>query len=127
MLDILKAMGLLLVAVTPLVLIGVTLWKRPSIGYKALAIYIMSYLPFSLAGEYVIANHGGQDWRREWCPKQLVIEYQSPSGRPKMRWTLLCAPFLPLVVLDQLFWHRSSHPDWAESCDGLPKPAERSA
>lgn len=80
-------------------------WQR--FGAVLLAVYVLSYLPFTLAGRYVIANHGGSDWRREWVPKFLVVAYLGLAGREKTRFTLGGAAYWPCILLDHMMWHRT--------------------
>ena len=70
-------------------------------------LYVASYLPLSLTGHYTIANHGGMDWRREWVPTCVLREYGAPSGRHKLALTPAGFFYLPLLLADQLFWHRT--------------------
>ncbi len=89
-------------------LFPVLLAKRKKTGAMLLCFYVVTYVIFSLNGRYVVANHGGMDWRREWCPKYLVVEYVSYAGRAKTAFTVLGTFFWPCIVLDQFLWHRTS-------------------
>lgn len=80
-------------------------WKRA--GLILPAVYLMAYVGLSLGGNFTIANHGGNDWRREWCPKGLVYEYTSPSGRSKTDFTAIGTIFWPCIFIDHLLWHRT--------------------
>jgi hypothetical protein len=79
--------------------------KKRKIGVVLLLVYIASYLPFSMTGKYVIANHGGLDWRSEWCPQYLMYEYR--IIRPKAGITRYGAIYLPCILVDRLVWHPS--------------------
>jgi hypothetical protein len=79
---------------------------------RLLALYVASYVPLTLAGEYTIANHGGMDWRREWVPVFVLREYRAPNGCTKLALTVAGVFYLPLIVADQLLWHcTDSDPD----------------
>jgi len=74
-------------------------------GIALFLVYVATYLPFSISGRYVIANHGGSDWRKEWCPQVLVYKYHGISGRTKTGNTRYGKIYLPCLVLDRCFWH----------------------
>jgi len=80
-------------------------WKK--VGATIFVAYLVTYIGLSLAGRYAIANHGGNDWTREWCPKGLVYDYISPAGRSKTDFTLAGAAFWPCILIDHLLWHRT--------------------
>jgi hypothetical protein len=80
-------------------------WKRT--GLAILMVYLITYVGLSLGGSYTSANHGGNDWKREWCPKGLVYEYTSRAGRSKTDFTLAGAAFWPCILIDHLLWHRT--------------------
>ena len=92
----------------PLVLFGLIWRKSRKAGVISLMVYLVSYFFLSVNGEYVIANRGGNDWRREWLPKFLVVEYTAPSGRTKTEMTLGGAMYWPCLLIDRMGWHRSS-------------------
>ncbi|NOS71635.1 MAG: hypothetical protein HOP33_17135 [Verrucomicrobia bacterium] len=92
----------------PLVTLPLVIAKRRKIGVILLIVYLGTYAGLSLAGSYIIANHGGMDWRKEWCPKFLVEEYVAPSGRTKTNVTIIGAVFWPCICLDHLLWHRTT-------------------
>jgi hypothetical protein len=49
------------------------MWKKNRLlGTFATIAYVAVYAGFSVSGDYVLNNHGGADWRSEWCPKYLV-------------------------------------------------------
>ena len=95
----------------PLVLFGVIWRKSRKAGFVSLAVYLVSYFFLSVNGEYTIANGGGNDWRREWLPKFLMVEYKTPSGRTKTDMTLGGAVYWPCLLIDRILWHRSSIPE----------------
>ncbi len=72
-----------------------------------LLLYVGSYAVMSMAGEYVYNNHGGADWREEWCPRCLVYPYTAPTGRTRIAVSRLGMAYLPLIVLDWVFWHKT--------------------
>jgi hypothetical protein len=74
---------------------------------SVLVLYIASYAWFSAQGEYIVANHGGSDWRRDWCPKYLVEPYRGFSGRTKTHSTFLGELYWPCMVIDHLIWHKT--------------------
>jgi hypothetical protein len=83
--------------------------RRKTRRRRVLALYVLSYVPFSLAGEYTIANHGGMDWRREWVPAYLSRSYRGWGGRYKVGITPLGVCYLPLVLLDRVLWHPTTY------------------
>ncbi len=99
----------LLCVLLPLVGFAILLKKRNRIAALAFGIYLLSYLPFTLTGKYIIANHGGSDWRKEWCPKHLSYPYRAFSGRSRIGYSLLAALYWPPLVLDKWLWHET---DW---------------
>ncbi|HNT88841.1 MAG TPA: hypothetical protein PKL84_13345 [Candidatus Hydrogenedentes bacterium] len=72
-----------------------------------LLLYMASYAVMSLSGEYVFNNHGGADWREEWCPRYLVYPYRAPTGRTRIAVSRLGMAYLPLIILDWLLWHKT--------------------
>ncbi|MBM3320795.1 MAG: hypothetical protein FJY73_08995 [Candidatus Eisenbacteria bacterium] len=74
-----------------------------------LAAYLTAYALFSLQGEYVLANYGGQDWRSVWAPRSLVRSYVGRVGRQKAAYTTLGVLFLPCIIIDRTVWHPT---DW---------------
>jgi hypothetical protein len=82
---------------------------RPKLVGALAALYLVSYMLFSLQGGYVLANHGGDHYTRSWCPKFVIVEYWIIRGH--IRPTVLAAVYLPLVILDRLFVHSAvDHP-----------------
>jgi hypothetical protein len=92
----------------PLVYFAVV-WRRwPKVAIVSFALYLISYLPLTLSGTYTVANHGGRDWRHEWLPKYLVVDYVSlMSGRTRTYITLAGAFYWPCILIDRLVWHRT--------------------
>jgi hypothetical protein len=86
-----------------------------------LALYAVSYLVLTLSGEYIIANHGGADWTREWCP-QFVVQRDEREllARPRVEITRLGWCYLPLLAADRLLWHKTFRDDrvW----EGIEEP-----
>ena len=81
--------------------------RRQLTGVVFLLMYGAIYVPFSMAGTYVTNNHGGAHWTRDWCPQHLVYVYRAFSGRTRIASTGLGAFYLPCILLDRCFWHRS--------------------
>ncbi len=80
-------------------------WTR--LGLGVLAGYLLSYVLMSLGGHPIVANHGGSDWRREWCPRFLVEAYVAFSGRTRTTLTPLGMLYWPCICVDHLLWHRT--------------------
>ena len=97
---------LLLFLLVPIVVFPLIWRKRRRACLIVLAIYLASYLPFTLGGEYVIANHGGSHWTREWLPRHLMVRYIG-FVRPKTTLTYVGAIYWPCIVLDRILWHRT--------------------
>lgn len=89
--------------------LAVFMKKRTKIAGAFLLVYIASYALLSVNGWYAVINHGGADWRKEWCPRYLVYEYLGESGRVKTHLSWLGALYLPCVVADRVLWHPT---DW---------------
>ena len=96
---------------TPLLVLPLLIRRFRKVGVSLLILYLGIYLGLSLAGDFVVGNHGGSDWRRQWCPKFLVEENVSFSGRTKTSITTIGALFWPCLVLDRLIWHRTMEAD----------------
>ena len=80
--------------------------KRRKIGIILFLVYVATYVPFSITGRYVIGNHGGSDWRKEWCPQYLMCEYWVwIGGRTKTGHTRYGTIYLPCILLDRCLWH----------------------
>jgi len=92
---------------TPVVCVTVLWHKRSKVCAIALLVYLLTYIPLTLAGKYAVANHGGPDWRCEWSPRYLVVSYRAPSFRPKAKLTLAGAVYWPCIATDRMLWHRS--------------------
>ena len=95
----------------PLLVFPLLIRKFPKAGDILVIVYLGIFYGLSLAGAYVVGNHGGCDWRRQWCPKCLVEEYVSFSGRTKTSISTIGALFWPCLVLDRLIWHRTTEAD----------------
>jgi hypothetical protein len=108
MLDYLNALAFVAALALPLVYFAVVWCKWPRVGLVSLALYLFSYVLLTLSGAYAVANHGGNEWRREWLPKFLMVEYASPSGRTKSAITLAGAVYWPCILIDRLVWHRTA-------------------
>ena len=85
-----------------LLLITLKRWRK--IGIVLILVYVTTYVPFSIDGRYVLGNHGGSDWRREWCPQYLMHEYRI-WVRTKTGSTRYGKIYLPCILLDRLLWH----------------------
>ena len=72
---------------------------------------VLSYLPFSLSGEYKTSNYGGQDWRTEWHPRLMFKHYIGLVGRSKSTPTPLGLIYWPCIFLDRMLWHRTEFID----------------
>lgn len=68
---------------------------------------ILSYLPFSLSGEYKTSNYGGQDWRTEWHPRFMINHHIGYAGRSKSTHTILGVIYWPCIFLDRMCWHKT--------------------
>ena len=82
-----------------------------------LLLYVGSYVPLSMNGEYALANHGGQHWTRSWCPRYVIEVEVGRVGRPKIHLSHLAVIFWPLFVADTWLWHPAMEPwdgYWAE-------------
>jgi hypothetical protein len=95
----------------PPVYFAVVWRRRHKVAMVSVVLYLFSYLPLTLSGDYTVANHGGNDWRREWLPKFLMIEYRAPSGRTKAGITLEGAFYWPLLLIDHIVWHQTTTAD----------------
>ena len=108
MLDYLYTFAFVAALAFPVVYFAVVWRKWPKVGIVSVGVYFVSYCVLTLSGEYAVANHGGNDWRREWLPKFLMTEYVAPSGRTKSDITLAGAFYWPCIMIDRLLWHRTS-------------------
>ena len=93
---------------SPLVAFPVVWCKWPKVARGAFLVYLGSYVLLSLAGRYVVANHGGSDWRREWLPRYLMMDYLAMSGRTRTHLTPLGALYWPCILVDRTAWHRTA-------------------
>ncbi len=82
--------------------------RRPLFVSMLLCLYVGSYALLSFNGRYILANHGGADWTRTWCPAFVLIEYR--IIRPHIRPTPLAAIYLPILLLDRLLVHPAIEP-----------------
>ena len=94
--------------------------KKRKLAWLAGVAYIVVYLPFSLMGRFQTSNHGGMDWQDEWLPRGLAEPYRRETrlpdgrilrGRTKTRLTYAGNLFWPLIILDNLVWHRAHESD----------------
>jgi hypothetical protein len=76
--------------------------------FVCITAYLGVYVFLSVRGQYLGHNQGGQDNRDSWSPAYCAELYTSPAGRQKMRLTALGWLFLPPMLLDQWFIHRTS-------------------
>ncbi len=98
---------LLALPVISFVFLPLCMAKYPKIGIATILIYLLSYILPSLTGKNVVNNHGGSEWWNEWCPKHLIYDYVSPSGRIKTSYTMLGAIYWPCILIDHTAWHQS--------------------
>ena len=103
-----------LCALIPVVLLALAFRAKSRWRFIPLAAYLVSYLPMSLSGKYLVSNHGGADWASEWWPLYLGAQYHAPSGRAKAGFTHVGSAFWPLVFFDQFIWHRTHEPTETE-------------
>ena len=118
--EALFAYALALVTVVGFITIFSLPAKKRKFGWIVAAIYVVIYLPFSFLGKFETVNHGGMDWTREWMPLGLAESYQRRSvrpegsislGRSKSQLTYAGNLFWPLILLDNLIWHRAHEAD----------------
>lgn len=107
-------------AFVPLLFFGIVFGTKWRFRWLCAALYVVIYLPFSLAGRFETSNHGGMDWRREWLPLGLAEPYRREwgiyrgrmlYGRTKTRLTYAGNLFWPLILLDNLVWHPTHKAD----------------
>jgi hypothetical protein len=108
MIDCIRGFAFLAALALPPVYFAVVRRKWPQVGMVSLAVYLISYLPLTLSGVYTVANHGGSDWRREWLPRFLVVEYAAPTGRTRTHMTIAGALYWPCILADRFLWHRTA-------------------
>jgi len=80
---------------------------RRLLCFVAVALYLGVYPFLSMRGQYLGHNQGGQDNRDTWAPAYCAELYTSPSGRQKLRLTGTGWLFLPPMLVDQWFIHRT--------------------
>jgi hypothetical protein len=71
------------------------------------AAYVVTYSVLSWQGTYIDANLGGNDNRSIWYPAHCGEAYQSRAGRQKSTLKPLGWFFLPMVIADRWFVHRT--------------------
>lgn len=81
--------------------------KRREVWLVGVVAYLVAYAALSLRGQYLGHNQGGQDNRNSWSPAYCAELYTSPAGRQKLRLTALGWLFLPPMLIDQWFIHRT--------------------
>jgi len=81
--------------------------RRRAVWLAAIVVYLGVYVVLSLRGQYFGHNQGGQDNRDSWSPVYCAELYTWPSGRQKLRFTVLGWLFLPPMLIDQWFIHRT--------------------
>ncbi|MCI0744518.1 MAG: hypothetical protein L0Y58_03840 [Verrucomicrobia subdivision 3 bacterium] len=81
--------------------------RRRVLWLITVAAYLGVYIVLSLRGQYLGHNQGGQDNRDSWSPAYCAELYTSPAGRQKLRLTALGWLFLPPMLVDQWFIHRT--------------------
>jgi len=72
-----------------------------------LGVYIISYFALSSRGSYIGHNQGGRDNRDTWFPAYCAKPYTSPTGRQRVRLTVLGWFFFPAILVDQIAVHRT--------------------
>lgn len=81
--------------------------RRGVICLIAVVAYLGVYIMLSLGGEYVGHNQGGQDNRESWVPAHCAELSTSLAGRQKLRLTVSGWLFLPPMLIDRSFIHRT--------------------
>ncbi len=81
--------------------------KRRRLWIVAITAYLGVYVLLSVRGQYLGHNQGGQDNRDTWSPAYCADLYTSLAGRQKMRLTASGWLFLPPMLIDQWFIHRT--------------------
>ena len=101
---LLAGLLLLAIAVAIPILLG---RKRGSLSAAWVAVYIVVYGLLSRRGGFIDGNFGGSDNRSIWYPAYCGEAYRSPMGRQKCSLRPLGWFFLPLVLVDRTFVHRT--------------------
>lgn len=83
--------------------------KIKKIVIPVILFHVLSYLPFTLTGEYKTSNYGGQDWRTEWHPSFMFTLYRGNTGRSKSMPTMLGVLYWPYWFLDRTLWHPTKY------------------
>lgn len=107
MIDEMNSFVLFAALLLPVGCLPLVIRQWPKVGLSLLALYVIIYIPLTVSGKYVVANHGGADWQREWLPKALMVDYRGFSGRTKAGLTLAGALYWPCILLDRFLWHRT--------------------
>src|SRR4051794_2818029 len=81
--------------------------RRRLLWFIGLTLYFLVYAVLSSRGKYLGHNQGGQDNRDSWAAAYCAELYTSPVGRQKLRLTALGWLFLPPMLIDQWFIHRT--------------------
>jgi hypothetical protein len=89
--------------------------RRLLIAGFAIVVYVGSYVPLTLFGEYRIDMTGRhRPWGLAlmdvylWQPKAMYFRvYTSVSGDTECSSDLLGAVYAPLILIDRAVWHRS--------------------
>jgi hypothetical protein len=81
--------------------------RRRLLWVTGLTFYVLLYAVLSSRGAYLGHNQGGQDNRTTWAPAYCAELYTSPVGRQKLRLTALGWVFLPPMLIDRWFIHRT--------------------
>ena len=85
-------------------------WLRRKKGRRACALglpaYAVAYLLLSMLGRPMLLNHGGSDWRAEWCPL-LCVQAPRRYGYTKGQLTPVGLFFWPGLAVDRLLWHKT--------------------
>lgn len=114
MIETIEPVLYLFLACVPIVAIVLPFRLKTPWRFAPLLVLLFTYVPLSLSGSYLVSNHGGNHWASEWWPHFLGAPYHAPSGRSKASFTFVGSVFWPLVILDQLFWHKTHEPSEAD-------------
>jgi hypothetical protein len=83
--------------------------RRVSFMAVWLAGYVIMYGVLSWHGSYIDANLGGSDNRSIWYPAHCGEAYRAPSGRQRSSLRPLGWFFVPLLLADRWFIHRTQY------------------
>ncbi len=81
--------------------------RRAVVLLACIGVYVLSYAVLSWRGGYMGHNQGGSDNWDTWFPAYCAERYTSPAGRQKVSLTALGWLFLPAMLVDQWFIHRT--------------------